>query len=362
MSIIELFFIISMAAPAMTAFICLGFILMRLFEKDKTKNVYLLKLLMVYYIMIVFVSVASFSFIYLKPLYVYVNFFSMLSILYSIIIIYHIIYLVTNVDKRTTFSYWHYLSPILILIIQYVFSYSILPGFNIALLYTPKWFVVVSSFKLCIWMVYGTVYLYYGLRRILKYRNIIKDYSADEDRTSLRWLILVIILTFSLIPPTVLYVFFRDEEVMISLFLAIIHFIFQLQLIIIVYNVFTDNYIIMYPVGVDLKEEKLDYLHIDKAEFEKLIREKKPYLNPSLKITDLMFELCTNRTYLSTFINKTYGMSFSRYINSCRLIELKQLEKEPVKSDYDKEMLVLRAGFRSYRGYKHFVDKLDGKM
>jgi len=50
-----------------------------------------------------------------------------------------------------------------------------------------------------------------------------------------------------------------------------------------------------------------------------LVESKKMYLIPGLKITDMAEALDTNRTYISSCINRQTGMSFSDYINSFRV-------------------------------------------
>ncbi|MCS3102171.1 hypothetical protein NXW38_25100 [Bacteroides ovatus] len=65
-----------------------------------------------------------------------------------------------------------------------------------------------------------------------------------------------------------------------------------------------------------------------RKKFEKYIYEHRPYLNPDLRITDLMQAFHTNRTYISRFINREYGMNFSRYINMLRLREMEALRND----------------------------------
>ena len=354
MEIREIIYIINFAAPAVTAFICLGMILMRYRERDRNTNTELLKLLIAYYITILCVGFASFSFIYLREIYAIINTVSTAAILYGIVIIYHIIHLVTNTSKTQSFSFIHYLTPAMIALIQFFWSFCYLLIADPEALYTNQWFLMVSSFKLGVWIVYGTIYSLSGLRKVMLYKKIIADYSADEDRSSLRWLYVVILLTISLVPPTFLYVFLRNEEVLYSIFSLLANLILQIQLVVLAYNVFIDNYILIYPIGSCIDKGNT-VLHIDQKRFESFIREEKPYLNPGLRITDLTKAMCTNRSYLSGFINKTYGMSFSRYINNCRLTELKRMENEVKGTDYEKEMLIIRAGFRSIRGYRQFL-------
>ncbi len=81
------------------------------------------------------------------------------------------------------------------------------------------------------------------------------------------------------------------------------------------------------------------------------MRTEKPYLNPNLKITDMMGYLKTNRTYLSAFINKEYGVNFSSFINMYRLEELDKLLANPKYTSYNNLYLITLAGFGSYDSY-----------
>lgn len=81
---------------------------------------------------------------------------------------------------------------------------------------------------------------------------------------------------------------------------------------------------------------------------EKLLQffaEKKPYLDPDLKIWDITTELGTNRTYISNTINQEFNQNFSGFVNSYRVNEVKKLLKKdpgiPLK------ILVAETGFGS---------------
>ena len=113
-----------------------------------------------------------------------------------------------------------------------------------------------------------------------------------------------------------------------------------------------------YALGTSVEESSGDRQEIkktpllNKERFEKYIREEKPYLNPELKITDLTGELQTNRTYLSTFINRTYGMNFNTYINDCRLREMKAFLADSTCAGVSMTDLAIRAGFGCYHSYR----------
>ncbi len=124
--------------------------------------------------------------------------------------------------------------------------------------------------------------------------------------------------------------------------------------LILCYNLLNDNYLIVPPK--DLAEDTADNadtagMVIDRKYFERYLRDYKPYLDPKLRITDMVLQLKTNRTYLSGFINKEYGMNFSRLINRLRLQELDRLRLSARYSGRNNMELVLKAGFRNYRNY-----------
>lgn len=85
--------------------------------------------------------------------------------------------------------------------------------------------------------------------------------------------------------------------------------------------------------------------------FEAYFRNEKPWLNPSCKITDLIEAFDVNRTTLSSFINRTYGMNLNRYLNHWRVKELNRLRSLPKNKGKSLGTLVKEAGFDNYRTY-----------
>lgn len=92
-------------------------------------------------------------------------------------------------------------------------------------------------------------------------------------------------------------------------------------------------------------------IEIDKNVFEAYFRKQKPFLNPELKIHDLATPLQSNRTYISKFINRTYGMNFNSYINLCRLHEMERLLELPDNKEKKPVALINQTGFGNYRNY-----------
>jgi len=94
-----------------------------------------------------------------------------------------------------------------------------------------------------------------------------------------------------------------------------------------------------------------DFIEIDKKEFEHYFRKHKPYLKPDLTIYELATQLKSNRTYVSKFINRVYGMNFNCYLNMCRLQELEKLRSLSANKGKSSVALIGQAGFGNYRSY-----------
>lgn len=78
---------------------------------------------------------------------------------------------------------------------------------------------------------------------------------------------------------------------------------------------------------------------------EQWMETEKPYLNPDLKLVDLRAVLPMNRSYLSQFINNSYGCSFYHFVNRYRIEEAKRLmSKQP---NMKMSEVAERAGFSS---------------
>lgn len=112
---------------------------------------------------------------------------------------------------------------------------------------------------------------------------------------------------------------------------------------------------IIEPVTAKEKEMTAlgNYAQLGRERVEKYLEDKKPYLNPEFKITDMAKDLFSNRTYISAFINREYEMNFNRFINNYRLKEVERLQAEAVqrKQKISLMEIVIHAGFSNYRSY-----------
>lgn len=88
---------------------------------------------------------------------------------------------------------------------------------------------------------------------------------------------------------------------------------------------------------------------------EQWMETEKPYLNPNFKLIDLMQVLPMNRTYLSEFINTTYGCTFYQFVTRYRIEEAKRIMREcPELKMAD---VAARSGFSSQSAFSKIFTK-----
>lgn len=100
--------------------------------------------------------------------------------------------------------------------------------------------------------------------------------------------------------------------------------------------------------GVPLEVEPIP---LTRKIFERRVVGEKLYLVPQLRLSDLTELFNINRSYLSRFINTTYGCGFNGYINRLRLHELERLMKLPCNKGKTANRLYPKAGFPNYQVY-----------
>ena len=97
---------------------------------------------------------------------------------------------------------------------------------------------------------------------------------------------------------------------------------------------------------------EVEVAQLNKKIFEQYVVGKKMFLNPHLRLTDLMEVFNTNRSYLSRFIND--------YINRLRLKELERLMKLPSNRGKTVTRLYPKAGFGNYQVYLRIHREVRG--
>lgn len=99
----------------------------------------------------------------------------------------------------------------------------------------------------------------------------------------------------------------------------------------------------------------------DKNEIEMRLnqwKELKIYLHFHVTIQDLSREIGINRTYLSNFINETYGTNFNNWINGLRIREAKQQILTSSKDSLSE--IARKVGFADLTHFSKIFKKHEG--
>jgi AraC-like DNA-binding protein len=93
---------------------------------------------------------------------------------------------------------------------------------------------------------------------------------------------------------------------------------------------------------------------------ELLFTEKQIYRNPDLTIWNVSDEMNSNRTYVSNFINRCYGINFSRFVNQYRINEAKSILKETKSIKFSLETIGEKCGFGSLNNFIRVFHSFEG--
>lgn len=350
----ELLRSIAYTAPLVCALVCTTIMLLDAFMFNKNKEDKLLRLFLasvylvgaICWLGLVLEITAPAIFLWYRSIF-------LLTLMLSQVLIYRLVNKLMSPEGEYRFCRLHFAAPLLIAVVFMVGAITVPKQEQLSVIYgdgSDSWYGMLHSSTGFIILIYCLIYPLLGLARIRRYKKRIINYSADTEYASLGWLAAVPGFMLTSVPVSLFGVLLGVDPFKGSLFTwfgAVPIFIVYL---ILCYNILSDNYLII-PAEEASDETPPEKINIDRRKFEKYMRERKPYLNPKLKITELAAGLNTNRSYMSAFINREYGMNFSRYINRRRLEELDRLRTSPKSQENNNMELVLMAGFSSYRSY-----------
>ena len=299
--------------------------------------------------------------------FIYYHTVFLMALMFDQVMFYRFVAVITGTGRPRKFSRLHILIPLFLTGISAVSDLLVTAEKQMGVVYgeaeqmSDGWFHVVFMLTTVIFVVYNTVYPLLSLRNIYRYRRFVVDYSSDVQHTSLDWLFVMQVLILICVPVPLAGLLLNIEIIASSWFVWLGALPYFAYYMILCYNMLDENYLIVQSHAEEDTESFSRHVPFDRKYFERYVREKKPYLNPKLRITDLATELKTNRSYLSTFINCEYGMNFSRFVNRCRLNALDRLRVAPENADKCNMELVLMAGFNGYRNYLRVKNEEDGR-
>lgn len=321
------------------------------------------KTILWYYIFMVLVWLSLLFYTYIPAPTAYLTVPACLAYLLTPVQFYRYICALSETRKKLKpFFLWHYALPVLIVFVLGVYS-----------LFVPRdYFFSI----LLMGLVSVTVYTVLSFVRLQRYYRVTAERTNKHFKPA-HWIVRVMGLTAMLLLFTIIALELPGGEIITSWPMLSIALILVVQNFIMGYNMIRRNFLLYIPsvkksmseTDTGLKKQKhkrspqqlqneVNALQdsqsdtgLTQKKFEHYISSHKSWLNPGLKITDLVLPLETNRTSLSNFINKVYKVNFNRYINRLRLAELEWLLSLPSNAGKTADELFHKAGFASRRNY-----------
>ncbi|MDH6354235.1 AraC-like DNA-binding protein [Dysgonomonas sp. PH5-45] len=376
-TVIRLFF---SAVPTFSALVC--FIILFMSYRSSVSasapptDIRLKKIMLCYLTVLAFTWFSVMCYFFFISFFIHIIPFYYFACLCVPISFYHFVYVITQDRDDKGFSPLHYLPPLLLstwfliwsLFIPFDVRLDLTENNNMAIVPEYGYFSLLSESTQIICFFFSFIYAILSINRVLNYCKKVKMLNKKTPRWFLIATLLITVQTISII---VSISFYSNHIVFTCVFFFSVLLLLG-QIILIVFNIINRNYILLKEEVNNIPKTEIDETQpranqelllirhdvhsnnktiLTKETFENVFLKNKLYTNPNLKITDLTDLLKTNRTYLSSFINNTYGMNFKNYTNHCRLKEVERLKRQPSSANIEFTEIVSKAGFGCYRSY-----------
>lgn len=359
-SILKLFNIIAPLMSAFTAFVILA---MNMVIKPNALVMAKRKALM-YLGCAVLNWAFVFIFFYEPNTFVYINALSYVTFLMAQVFLYGFIYEITCIEGSCSFSPFHYATPVafgifmlaLMIVVPFNEQREIIHNKDF---YTggSRLYFIMSNSKMKVRFVFSFIYIILAFVRLHRYQKAVINYSANEQKSSLRWVKALLFCSVALLFIPLSGIFFTREEQITSAITTINALILIMQYVYLCYYV-PKEYFVPYSLTTACNpndETKSTSTPLNRPTLDSFIETEKPHLDANLKITDLCRLLGVNRTYLSAFINSEYGVNFSTFINTFRLDTFRKIKSEnPALGEQE---LADMSGFGSIQNLRRFQKK-----
>ena len=227
------------------------------------------------------------------------------------------------------------------------------PFVGCALAYGFTASAAVFAFSVLYSVLFGAFCTVWAFREFPVYhRRLKEEYSYDED-INLHWLrgvmaLFVFILTMWVVSCYRNGVATKCAYMASALvgWMAVCYFIHRQQSVLNELRVKVS----VPAVPDDAGEQPLPYAADDLgARLKALFVEERVYLDPKLRLSDLVRRIGTNRTYLSQYFNQQCSQSFYEYVNNFRLSHSESLLRD---TDYTLDTVASMSGFNSLSTFR----------
>lgn len=235
-----------------------------------------------------------------------------------------------------------------------------------------QWFFILS---LVAFIVSGVAYSVLSYRKILQYQRLINENFAYEEGISLRWLKMLIMMLGMIFLVGMMVVLMREVFQIdfgfnsdLIIFALIVLLVFLIGFSGIRYQgIFTEKVIKTHSIvetktiseyrKSGLKPDEVIKLH---QEILSLMKEKKPYLEPKLSLSQLAEQLNVSSNHLSQIINQCEGKNFYDFVNSYRINEFITRATDAKNKSLNLLGIAFDSGFNSKSSFNQVFKKHMG--
>ena len=313
---------------------------------------------------------ATFCYVFFPKVFVYLNVPCLIGYILTPIFFYRIIRFLMLPGRPEQFSPAHYLAPGLIVVL--LFIWSLFVPFDVQLeivkskmLAIPGEYEIYSRFftsKPLLRVVFITVYYFLICLLLVRYYRRANDPDSSVHKPA-KWVIFLIVVSLALMLTSMSLLLLPRNKVFVLAW-AVAAFGIVAQHVLLTYHIIRRRYL-SYVVHTDKeetdvrkKDDRGNKIHVGKLTEQRLenwFHDQKPYLKSDFKITDIVEAMDVNRTVVSSFINKNYGVNFNCYVNRWRLKEFERLKALPSNKGKSASKLFIKAGFSDLRQYYRTV-------
>ncbi len=222
-----------------------------------------------------------------------------------------------------------------------------------------------------IWIVfiYISFAVYYVVKIILSNKESVvqlyNSYSSNEIRFEIisnKVILYTCALTLA-IPFAFLVQYFDLETNLSEILTGIFYVTFSFSAHLILWIVLKQSFIAE-PIIEDIVDESIEIdqqkekeIELIKIDLEKHMAEKKPFLNPDLKLTELAMQVNWGRSKLSAAINQGFEKNFYSYVNEFRLNYALELLVNGQHKTHSLDYIASKSGFKNYVAFYRIFKK-----
>lgn len=344
------------------------------------------------YILLAYLSISglgwymTFCYEFHPELFTWLNVVCLLSFVLPSIFFYRIVRYLTRLEQPERFSYLHYLLPGLLAAAMFVWSLFVPIDVQTEIVKNkatvlPQEYGLYARFftlKPLLRVIFGMTYYVLTIAVLVHYYKRVNEEQTLVRKSSV-WVVFLVGISIASLLSSLLPTFMPRAKILHSFWTLMASCAMAFQHLLLSYHIIRRKYR-LYVIRENEPGEKRSAQteaaaenkpetetkpeepettpqrrchngKLTRARFESYFREKKPYLDPACKMINLVEAFDVNRTVISAFINKTYGMNLNRYLNHWRMKELERLRSLPSNKGKSAGALIEKAGFDNYRTY-----------